>query len=979
MSTTKEWNEKKLVENRLIQQLQEMGYAYMHGPSLDVERKSSLEVVLTERLSSAILRLNPWISENNLNKTVRSITHIEAVSLMEANEKLHNMLVSYISVQQDLGKGKKGQTVKLIDFDNPDNNEFLVVDQFSVKGGEEKGIRPDLIVFVNGLPLVLIECKSPMVSIDEQIGKAVKQMLRYQKSYENLFHYNQILIATSNDRAKAGTIMAQVQHYGEWKDPYPLTSPEVGTNPTPQDILVAGMLSKTNLLDLIQNFIVFEPEGGRVIKKLARYQQFRAVGKSVNRILTAKDPRDRGGVVWHTQGSGKSLTMLYLAVKLRRIKELKNPTIVIVTDRKDLDNQITGTFRRCGFANPQQADGVRDLKRLLKQGPGATIMTLVQKFQTDKEEEQFPELSTESNVIVMIDESHRSQYKGLAMNMRTALPNACYLGFTGTPIDKEDKSTTRTFGSYIDKYTIQQAVDDGATVPIFYEARMTNLHVEGETLDQLFDRKFREYDAKTRERIQEKYANEEAIVATPKRIEQIVLDLIKHYEEHIQPNGFKAQIVAVSRDAAATYKEKMDELSDLESAVIYSSTNDDDEHKKKYAISKDEEKLLIERFKKPLDEDKLAFLIVCDKLLTGFDAPIEQVMYLDKPLREHNLLQAIARTNRTYNGKDYGLIVDYFGVSSFLEKALDIFSKDDIQGALMPIESEIPRLQTRHRAAMRYFDYIRHDDLESCIQVLEPEDVRNEFDHLFKQFAKSMDMVLPNPLAQPYIHDLEFLGKVRQAAKSRYKEEGMDISDLGEKVRQLIAEHLRASSVEILHDPIDILSSKFESHVNQFQGEAKASEMEHAIKHEIRIKLDENPVYYASLGKRLKEIIDARKQKQMDILEMIKSMQDIIDEMRNTAKQGESLGLTKEQYPFFLMLEKQLPEEKDKEALKALTEVITEKVQELAVIEWTQKDDVKREMRKQIKRHLRIVKCPEEKLESLTIQLVDLAGIHYKK
>lgn len=979
MSTTKEWNEKKLVENRLIQQLQEMGYAYMHGPSLDTERKSGLEVVLTERLSSAILRLNPWISENNLNKTVRSITHIEAVSLMEANEKFHDMLVNYTSVQQDLGKGKKGQTVKLIDFDNPDNNEFLVVDQYSVKGREEKGIRPDLILFINGLPLVLIECKSPMVSIDEQIGKAVKQMLRYQKNYEHLFHYNQILIATSNDRAKAGTIMAQVQHYGEWKDPYPLTSPEVGANPTPQDILVAGMLSKTNLLDLIQNFIVFEPEGGRVIKKLARYQQFRAVGKAVNRILTAKDSRDRGGVVWHTQGSGKSLTMLYLAVKLRRIKEMQNPTIIIVTDRKDLDNQITSTFRRCGFTNPQQADGVRNLKKLLLQGPGATIMTLVQKFQTDKEEEHFPELSTASNIIVMIDESHRSQYKGLAMNMRTAMPNACYLGFTGTPIDKEDKSTTRTFGSYIDKYTIQQAVDDGATVPIFYEARMTNMHVEGETLDQLFDRKFREYDAKTRERIQEKYANEEAIIASPKRIEQIVLDLIKHYEEHIQPNGFKAQIVAVSRDAAATYKEKMDELSDLESAVIYSSTNDDDDHKKRYAISKDEEKVLIERFKKPLEEDKLAFLIVCDKLLTGFDAPIEQVMYLDKPLKEHNLLQAIARTNRTYNGKDYGLIVDYFGVSSFLEKALDIFSKDDIQGALMPIESELPRLQIRHRASMRFFDYIRRDDLESCIQILQPEDVRNEFDHLFKQFAKSMDMVMPNPLAQPYVNDLGFLGKVRQAAKSRYKVEGMDISDLGEKVRQLIADHLRASNVEILHDPIDILSSKFESHVNQFQGEAKASEMEHAIKHEIRIKLEENPVYYTSLRERLKKIIDARKQKQMDIFEMMKKMQDIIDDMRNTAKQGESLGLAKEQYPFFLMLEKQLPEEKDKEALKVLTEVITEKIQELAVIEWTQKDDVKREMRKQTKRQLRVFKCPEDKLESLTVQLVDLGRIHYKK
>ncbi|WP_342421456.1 type I restriction endonuclease subunit R [Paenibacillus sp. FSL E2-0178] len=976
--STSDWNEKQLVENRLIQQLQDMGYAHLHGPSLDAERETGREVVLTQRLTKAIRTLNPWLSDNNLSKIVRSIKHAEAASLMETNEKIHDMLVNYISIQQDLGKGKKGQTVRLIDFDNPLNNEFLVVDQFTITGGE-KPIRPDLILFVNGLPLVVIECKSPMVSIDEQIGKAVKQMLRYQKGYEHLFHYNQILIATSNDRAKAGTIGAQVQHFGEWKDPYPLTSPEVGINPTPQDILIAGMLSKENLLDLILNFIVFEPEGGRVIKKLARYQQFRAVHKAANRILTAHDPRDRGGVVWHTQGSGKSLTMLYLAVKLRRIEALSNPTIIIVTDRKDLDNQITNTFRRCGFANPQQAECVRDLKRLLKQGPGSTIMTLVQKFQTDKDQDKFPVLSTASNIIVMIDESHRSQYKGLAMNMRTALPNACYLGFTGTPIDKEDKSTTRTFGSYIDKYTIEQAVDDGATVPIFYEARLSHLHVEGETLDQLFDRKFREYDEETRERIKKKYADEEAIIASPKRIEQIVLDIIKHYEEHIQPNGLKAQIVAISRDAAVTYKQKMDELSDLDSAVIYSTSNDDDDRKKEYAISKDEEKLLIERFKKPMDEDKLSFLIVCDKLLTGFDAPVEQVMYLDKPLKEHNLLQAIARTNRTYDSKTYGLIVDYFGVSNFLEKALDIFSKDDIQGALMPIGSELPRLQSRHRAAMRYFDYIRKEDLESCIQILEPEDVRSEFEHAFKLFAKSMDMILPNPMAQPYVNDLAFLGKVRQAAKSRYKVEDMDISDLGEKVRQLIADHLRASKVEILHDPIDILSSKFEQHLSQYQGEAKASEMEHAIRHEIRVKLDENPVLYTSLKKKLEELIEARKLKQMDIFEMMEKMQEIMGEMRDAARKGEHLGLTREQYPFFLMLEKQLPEEDNKEALKALTEVITEKIQELSVIEWTQKDDVKREMRQQTKRQLRVFKCPEDKLESLTIQLVDLAGIHYKK
>ncbi|CAM3831185.1 type I restriction endonuclease subunit R [Paenibacillus lactis] len=979
MTSISDWNEKHLVENRLIQQLKETGYEHIHGPSLDMERESTRAVILRDRLINAIKRLNSWINDTNLNKIVRTITHIEASSPMEANEAFHNILVNYTSIQQDMGNGKKNQTVKIIDFDNPLNNEFLIVDQFSISDASGT-IRPDLIVYVNGIPLVVIECKSPMVAVDEQIGKAVKQLRRYQNQCENLFHYNQFMIATSNDRAKVGTIGAQLKHFGEWKDPYPLTSPEVGDNPTPQDILVAGMLSKTNLLDLIQNFIVFEPENGRMIKKLARYQQFRAVNKAINRLMTAKSPRERGGVVWHTQGSGKSLTMLYLAVKLRRIEALKNPSIVIVTDRSDLDNQITNTFRRCGFANPQQASSVAKLKELLKQGPGSTVMTLVQKFQTSNEEDQFPELSDAENIIVMVDESHRSQYKGLAMNMRTALPNACYLGFTGTPIDKEDKSTTRTFGPYIDKYTIEQAVDDGATVPIFYEARLTQLHVEGETLDQLFDRKFREFDEKTRERIMKKYATEEAIVASPKRIQQIVLDIIKHYETHIMPNGFKAQIVAVSREAAVMYKEKLDELSDLESAVVFSGGNDDKEHLKKHHISKDEEKSIIARFKKPLSEDKLAFIIVCDKLLTGFDAPIEQVMYLDKPLKEHNLLQAIARTNRTYEKKDYGLIVDYFGVSRFLEKALAIFSKQDIQGALMPVESELPRLQTRHRAAMKFFDYIRKDDVESCIQLLEPEDVRQQFDLAFKRFASSMDMIMPNPKAQPYIADLQFLGKVRQLAKSRYRDEAMDISDCGEKVKQLIAEHMRASAVEILHDPIDILSSKFEKKVDELNGgEAKASEMEHAIRHEIRVKIQENPVYYTSLKEKLEKLIEARKQHQMDIVELIEQLRGMINNMRDNATKSQIHGLTREQYPFYQMLEKQLPVEDDEEALKELTFIITEIIVEQAVVEWTSKEDVKREMRQKVKRQLRVTKCPKDQIEELTQKLMALAEVHYKK
>lgn len=979
MNSSTKWNEKQLVENRMIEQLKKLDYEHLHGPSLDSERESRGEIVLKGRLSRAILRLNSWIADTNLAKVMRLITHIEATSLMEANQKFHEMIVNMISVQQDLGKGKKNQTVKLIDFEKPENNEFLVVDQFTISNAQGN-IRPDLIIFINGLPLVIVECKSPMLPPDEQIGEGVRQLTRYQTFHEQLFHYNQFMIVTSNDRTKAGTIGAKAQHYGEWKDPYPRTVTELGVSPTPQDILTAGMLTKENLLDLIRNFIVYEPVEGRTIKKLARYQQFRAVNKAIDRILRAEDKTQRGGVVWHTQGSGKSLTMVYLAVKLRRIQELKNPTIVVVTDRKDLDDQITNTFRRCGFPNPQQAESVAQLRQLLQQGAGSTIMTLVQKFQEDAEAKEFKNLSTADNIFVMIDESHRSQYGGLATTMKSAMPNACYLAFTGTPIDKEDKSTKRTFGPYIDKYTIEQAVEDGATVPIFYEARMVDLHVQGDSLDELFERQFREYSEEDRERIKKKYATEEAIISSRKRIKRIVLDMIEHYETHIQPNGFKAQVVAISREAAVTYKEMLDELSSYESKVVMSAGHNDSERLQKHHLSKDEEKEVIARFKKPTSEDKLCFIIVCDKLLTGFDAPIEQVMYLDKPIKEHNLLQAIARTNRTYDKKTYGLIVDYYGVSRFLEQALHIFNKEDVQGALQNIDTEIPRLQSRHRSAMRFFDYIRKDDLEACLQVLEPEDVRNEFDTAFKRFSQSMDMVMPSPKAHDYIADLKFLGKIRQAAKSRYRIDGMDISDCGEKVKQLIEEHLAAVGIDVVHEPIDILSNRFEKQIEETKTpEGKAAEMEHAIRHEIRVKLDENPVYYTSLKERLEELLQRRKDRQMDIDELLEEYRKMVDDMRNAAQKGEEQGFTREQYPFYQMLEKEMPPYDDVEDLKTLTHLVTDIIQQEAVVEWTNKEDVKREMRKKIKKQLRVSPCPKEKLESLTQQLIDLAAVHYRK
>lgn len=974
--TTQDWNEQELVENRVIEQLKLLGYTYIHGSYLEGERQTLRDVFLEQRLADAVKRINPWIDDNNLRKVVRDLTHIEAASLMEANEAIHEDVVHYISIEQNLGHGKKNQTIRLIDFDNIDNNEFLVVNQFKVSGLTDH-IIPDVVLFVNGLPLVVVECKSPFIT--NPIAQAVKQLERYQSDADRLFYYNEILISTCGQQAKYATVGAKLRHYGEWKDPYPMTLSDLGSEVNPQDGLVAGMLSKRNLLDLIQNFIVYEPEGGRTIKKLARYQQFRAVNKAIERIVNAETSDERGGVVWHTQGSGKSLTMLYLAVKLHRLSKLQNPTIVVITDRKDLDIQISGTFQRCGFPNPTRAETVADLRRLLRLGSGQTIMTTVQKFQ-EVESESDKVLSTDANIFVMVDESHRTQYKGLATNMRTALPNACYLGFTGTPIDKKDKSTTRTFGTYIDTYTIQQSVDDGATVPILYESRMPDLQIEGRSLDAVFDRMFANYPKDDRERIKQKYANTEAITAAPHRIEAICLDIIDHYEKHIAPNGFKAQIVTVNRETAIQYKETLDKLNAPESVVIISGNHNDTEGLKKFHLSEHQQKQYIERFKNP--DDKLQFLIVCDMLLTGFDAPIEQVMYLDKPLREHNLLQAIARVNRTYDGKTYGLIVDYFGVSAFLKQALDVFHEKDVRGVMMPVESEVPRLQSRHRSAMRFFDHVNSDNLEACIKVLEPEDVRTEFDLAFKRFAQSMDMVMPSPLANPYRDDLKFLGKIRLAAKQRFRDDEMDISDCGAKVKQLIEEHVRANAIEVLHDPIDILSSRFTEYVdNMSSDEAKASEIEHAIRHEIRVKLDQNPVHYTSLKEKLETLIAEWKQHRLETVQLVLHLQELIREDIQGYNTAQSMsGVVREQRPFYDLFRSEFTsDDHDDEQLTDLTQIIVEDVSALQKIrDWTTKEDVQREMRSRVKRQLRATKCPSDKLEAVTQQIMNLAKVHFK-
>ncbi len=987
------WNEENLSENPAVEHLRRLGYTYVPPEALEAERDSFKEVVLVKRLVAALKRLNPWLSDDNVHKAVRAVTSILAASLIEASEKLHTALTYGISLEQDLGDGKKGQTVRFFDFDDPKKNELIVTRQFRVQGSKKK-IKPDIVLLVNGIPLVVIECKSPTLG-EGWKAEAIDQFSRYQElesryrglGAPKLFETVQLLIATCDQAAVYGTVTTPHRYYADWKTLWPSSEADFvkthGHAASAQEIMLEGMLSPANLLDLIQNFIVFERDAatGKTIRKLCRYQQFAAVNKAIVRARTAKKATERGGVVWHTQGSGKSLTMLWLALKLRRDPRHDNPTIVLVTDRKDLDRQITGTFQACGFPNPERAESVRDLRELLRGPTGKTILTTVQKFQELQEKgtktkrrasEEYPLLSEASNIFVLADEAHRTQYGGLAANLRKALPNACFFGFTGTPIDKKDRSTLSTFGGYIDTYTIEQAVADGATVPIFYEGRLPELRILGNTLDAVFDRVFIDRSEEERAAIKSKYATEQSIAGAPKRIEAIALDLLDHFTTFIKPNGFKAQIVACSREVACLYKEALDRLNAPQSAVIISGSNKDDEHLVRHHTSEEQRKDLVARFLKK--EDPLSILVVCDMLLTGFDAPVEQVMYLDSPLKEHTLLQAIARVNRTADGKTYGLIVDYWGVSEALQEAFEIFAPSDVMGALTPKGDELPRLQTRHAAAMRIFVRVKDkDDLDACVAVLEPEDVRAEFDLAFRRFSQSLDMLLPDARALPYVGDARWLGKIRATAAAKYRDSKIDISDCGAKVRTLIEEAVIAEGIQILVKQVSLFAPEFEDKLKALKSdEARASEMEHALKSEIHVKLEENPAFFMSLRERLEQIIADRKAKRIDAAQQLKLFEALTKELRGHAEAAERLGLTETGFAIYGLLA-QTTSTKIDDAKKELAAILEEQLEaQVAIVDWVHKDDVQREMRRLIKRQLRAASYPADKIDAVAESVVDL-------
>ena len=994
------WDELHLAEDPAVELLESLGYTYLPPDDLEPERASLKETILAGRLSAALKRLNPWLSEANVAKAVKTVTQVPATSLAEANEKVYTSLTYGIALEQDRGGGRKSHTVRFLDFERPERNEWVVTRQYRVLGSKKQVI-PDVVAFVNGLPLAVIECKSPTIG-DTWKAEAVKQLRRYQEAdprwkdqgAPKLFEAAQVLVGTCGERAVYGTVGTPERFFLEWKEPYPLSVEQLGERlgraPTPQDVLLYGLLDPRNLLDVVRSFVVFEVDGGRTVRKLTRYRQFIAVNEAMRRIRTARKPSERGGIVWHTQGSGKSLTMLWLALKLRRDEAQQQPTVVIVTDRTKLDRQIAGVFQACGFPNPERADSVRDLRRILEHPTGRTMMTTIQKFQevtgaggAAQRASVHPTLSEAANIFVMVDEAHRTQYRSLAANMRQALPNACFLGFTGTPIDKKDRSTLQTFGPYIDTYTIEQAVRDKATVPIFYESRLPELQIIGQTIDKVFDHVFADRTEDERAAIRQRFATEQAIAGAPRRIEAVCLDLIEHFTQFIAPNRFKAQVVAASRHAAVTFKETLDRLNGPESALIMSAGHNDEARLARWHLRKDEQDQAIERFKDR--DDRLSVLVVCDMLLTGFDAPVEQVMYLDAPLKEHTLLQAVARVNRPLGDeKTYGLVVDYWGVSTELQDALAVFSTTDVQGALTPNVDELPRLESRHAAAMKFFQTVADkNDLDACVRVLEPEDVRAAFDLAFRRFSQSMDMLLPDQRALAYNADVRWLGKIRGTARARYRDDRLDLSGCGEKVRKLIADAVAADGIQILVKEVQLFSPEFDEKVAALRtDDAKASEMEHAIRHEINVRVEENPVFYQSLRERLEEIIEQRRQERLDAAAQLSLLNSLCEELQGEQAHARDIGLDARGFAIYGLLEQRRPMAAREDAAvynaanRDLASLIDEEVAPFTeLVDWWQKDDVQRQMRSKIKRQLRASGVATDAIESLAADIVDLAKV----
>jgi len=1005
------------VEQLTIDWFKELGYDYAYGvdlaPGESSERESFGDVVLQERLALALRRLNPDLPSAAIDEAVHILRKPQHASLIENNRAFHKMLLEGIAVEVKEEEGSRGDRVKLIDFQETAKNDWLVVNQLTIKGSKGNR-RPDIIVYINGLPLFVIELKNP-ADENADIFKAYNQLQTYKEEVEDLFVYNEALVISDGVSARVGSLTANTERFMQWRTikdeaDKPLLSYELET-------MVRGFFDRELLLDYLQNFILFEDDGKQIVKKIAGYHQFHAVREAVASVMEASRAGSRrGGVVWHTQGSGKSISMVCFAGKLTKQPQMKNPTLLIVTDRNDLDGQLYATFASAKMLlgqEPVQVESIDDLRKILQDKPsGGIIFTTIQKFALKADEEHFPLLSERENIVVIADEAHRSQYGfdamldsesgkfkyGYAQHLRDAVPNATFIGFTGTPIESDDKSTQAVFGDYISIYDIEDAVRDGATVPIYYESRLAKLDLDSEVLQEI-DKEIgalvEDEERAERERVKSKWSTLEKLVGAKARIEQIARDIVEHFESRTAVIEGKGMIVAMSRhiavelyDAIVALRPQWHSDDPMRGAikVIMTGSASDDEKLQKHIYSKQVKKELEKRLKDPDDELKL--VIVRDMWLTGFDAPSLHTMYIDKPMRSHNLMQAIARVNRVFRDKKGGLVVDYIGIANELKQALKTYTQAGGKGkGTIDTAEALAEMLKRLEIVQNMFHGFDYSDYKTrAHQLLAPaanhilgleEGKKRYFDEVLA-LSKAYSLCGTLDEAKAYKEEIAFFQAVKAVIQKATSPSDKK-RQTTQAIKQIIDNAVVSEGVEDvfslvgLEKPnIGILSDEFLEDVAQMEQKNLAvALLERLLKNEIKAKSRTNIVQEKKFSDRLQATLAKYHNRAIETAKVIEELIAMAKEFAQAAKHGQELGLSFDELAFYDALaenESALREMGD-ETLKKIAQELTEKLRKSVSVDWQKRESVRAKMRNMIRIILRRYKYPPDK-QAEALQLV---------
>lgn len=1026
------------VEAAVLEWIINEGYNYLSGsdltPDISAERLGFGEVVLQGRLRDVISRINTHIPSSILqdvaDDAVRKVLRAQSQNVLENNHAFHRLLTEGVDVSYRFDGQLKHDKMWLVDYNNPESNDWLAVNQFTItdvnlKTRTKTNRRPDIILFVNGLPLVVIELKN---AADETatVRRAFNQLQTYQEDIPSLFTYAALLAISDGVDARLGTTGAGWEFFKPWRTVDGETLDPSGTQ---LETLIKGVFAKDRLLDIIRYFIVFEQNDSKLVKKVAAYHQYHAVNKAVEKTISATrtDGDQRVGVIWHTQGSGKSLSMLFYAGKIILHPAMENPTLIVLTDRNDLDDQLFGTFaagQELLRQEPVQAESRDHLRDVLRVASGGVVFTTIQKFMPDENRTEYPLLSERRNIIFIADEAHRSQYGfearvvksedtanigyGFAKYVRDALPNASFIGFTGTPVENTDANTRYVFGDYIDVYDIQRAVDDGATVPIFYEARLARLKIREEqrpSIDPTFDEVTEGEEDVVKERLKSKWSQLEAMVGTAERLDQVANDIVTHFEQRLEILDGKGMIVCMSRRIAVDLYDSIIKLRpewhrdyDEQGAikVVMTGSAGDPLHYQPHVRNKPRRKGIAERFKDPSDSLKL--VIVRDMWLTGFDAPPLHTMYIDKPMRGHGLMQAIARVNRVFKDKPGGLIVDYLGIATELQQAINIYTMDHRVGPARPQEEAVALMLDQYGVAQAFFHRFdfskfrtgtpseRLSVIPAAMEhILSQHDGKKRFIDTVTRLSKAFALAVPDEQALAIRDDVAFFQAIRSAFIKSTPVDARTQEDIDSAIKQLVSGAVASQEVINIFDAaglkspdVSVLSDEFLEDVKHMPQRNLALELlRKLLNDEIRTRSGKNAVQGRSFADMLEKTIRRYQNRTIDAAQVVTELIDIAREIRESNQRGAELGLNEEEMAFYdaLAANDSAVDVMGDTQLAVIALELVKSVRVNVSIDWTVKQGARAKIRVMVKRILRKFGYPPDLQEAATDLVLEQAEL----